>query len=303
MGDLPRSRLLSKSPFHVTGVDYAGPFSIKNRKGRGAKLFKCYMCLFICFATKCIHLELVSDLTSEAFILALRRFVSRRGKPARIYSDNGTNFVRANKELKILGDYLISKKDQLVESFSREGLEWHFIPPGSPHFGGIWEAGVKSTKHHLKRVIGNANLTFEELNTLLIQVEAILNSRPLFPISSDPNDLYPLTPAHFLVGKILTSVPDPDVRQISENRLSRYQRVQQLVQHFWSRWNKEYVTELQQRHRWKTNADQLKEGSLVIIKEDNLPPLHWRMGRVIQLYPGSDGVNRVASIKAINGIV
>lgn len=162
---------------------------------------------------------------------------------------------------------------------------------------------MKSVKHHLRRVLGNAAMTFEEFYTLLVQIEAILNSRPLFPMSSDPNDLQPLTPAHFLVGRTITAFPDPDFTAINENRLSRYQRVQQLQQHFWERWNKEYISELQQRTKWKTTQTQLLEGALVLVKEDNLPAMKWKLGRVISVFKGKDKVARVANVKTIDGII
>lgn len=191
----------------------------------------------------------------------------------------------------------------LAESIANQGVNWHFIPAFTPHFGGLWEAGVKACKKHLKRVLANASLTFEEFYTVLTEIEAILNSRPLTPISSDPNDMSALTPSHFLIGKPLTSLPDPDLKEIPEFRLSRYQRLQQLQQHFWQRWSKEYVSELQNRTKWRANQQGLKIGSLVIIKEDNVPPLRWQLGRIISLYPGPDGIARVASVKTTRGVV
>lgn len=303
MGDLPEGRLVPAQVFNIVGVDYAGPFPIKDRKGRGAKVTKCYVSLFVCFSTKALHLELVTDLSTECFILALRRFVSRRGKPGIIYSDNGLNFVGANHELKELGSFLQRNQSEIRNECTNQGIQWVFIPAHSPHFGGLWEAGVRSTKYHLKRVATCANLTFEELYTLLTQIESVLNSRPLSPLSSDPNDLHPLTPAHFLLGKSFNDVPDPDVRHIPESRLSNYQRIQQIKQHFWERWSKEYISELQQRTKWKTNYDSLKDGTLVLVKEDNQPPSSWRMGRIIRVHTGGDGVNRVATIRTGNGVI
>ncbi|XP_066156028.1 uncharacterized protein [Euwallacea fornicatus] len=303
MGDLPPSRLTGGSVFAFVGVDYMGPLNIRDKRGRGARLSKCYVSVFICFATKALHLELVSDLSSESFLLAFRRFVARRGRPSHVYSDNGTNFVGANRELAELGHFLIKESSKLANSYAQEGVQWHFIPPQSPHFGGLWEAGVKSVKHHLKRVAGNANLTFEHLITLLAQIESILNSRPLSPLSQDPNDLTPLSPAHFLIGRSLTELPDPDLQHIPANRLSVFQRIQQIKQHFWTRWSKEYVSELQQRVKWKARQQDVQEGVLVLIKDDNLPPSKWRMGRVVAVHPGQDGVNRVATLRTSSGLV
>lgn len=301
MGNLPDKRVNPAPPFYTTGVDYAGPFMIKDRSGRGAKVIKCYISLFVCFLTRAIHIETVSDLTKEAFLAAFRRFIARRGKPAQMFSDNGTNFVGANRELQILGKFLVENSDDLTSSIENEGISWSFIPAHSPHFGGLWEAGVKSAKHHLRRVAGDARLTFEQFYTLLVQIEAVLNSRPISPLSSDPSDFVPLTPAHFIIGRPLTSAADPDVTYLPERRLSHWQRIQQLQQHFWARWSREYISELQQRCKWRTQQGTIKVDDLVVIKEDNQPPLKWALGRITTLHPGADGVARVASIKTATG--
>ncbi|XP_071051336.1 uncharacterized protein [Onthophagus taurus] len=261
MGNLPKNRITPAPPFHTTGVDYAGPFLLKNKRGRGAKTSKCYICLFVCFVTRAIHLELVSELTSEAFLSALRRFAARRGKPQKMYSDNGTNFVGANRELEELSKFLINNSNELTDMINACNINWSFIPPNSPHFGGIWEAGVKSVKFHLRRVASNASFTFEDFYTLLVQIEAILNSRPLTPLSSDPNDLAPLTPAHFLIGKQLISPPDPYLSHVGENRLSHFQHIQRVQQHFWARWSRE----LQRRHKWTKSDSDLKIGQFMAL--------------------------------------
>lgn len=301
MGNLPSERITPAPPFFITGIDYAGPFLIRDRQGRGYKVSKAYICLFVCFTTKAIHLELVSDLTTEAFLASLRRFVSRRGKPAQVYSDNGSNFVGANHELKELGNFLHINAGNLTESLENEGIAWSFIPPHSPHFGGLWEAGVKSTKFHFKRIASNASLTFEKFYTLLVQIEAALNSRPLSPLSSEPSDYTPLTPSHFFIGRPMISVADPDVTQISDNRLSHFQHIQKLQQHFWSRWSLEYISELQQRLKWRSNHALLKVNDLVVIKDDGLPPCKWSLGRIECLHPGTDGIPRVATIRTKKG--
>lgn len=300
MGNLPSERVTPSAPFLVTGVDYAGPFLIRDRKGRGSKTEKCYISLFVCLSTKAIHLEVVSSLTTDSFLQALRRFASRRGKPSKILSDNGTNFVGAKREL---AKFLELKGDAIASASTKEGIDWEFIPPHSPHFGGLWEAGVRCTKHHLKHVLAEARLVFEEFYTALCQIEAILNSRPLYPLSSDPNDLTPLTPAHFLIGRPLLAAPDEPLTNIKINRLNRFQLVQRLCQHFWQRWQKEYLAELQQRFRWKSPKGELQEGALVLVKDYNAPPTDWRMGRIVRLHKGSDGAARVATIRTPRGII
>ncbi len=234
MGDLPAARVLPcVGAFVSAGVDFAGPLTLRAMKGRGFKRFKGYVAIFVCFATRAVHLELVSDLSADAFIASLRRYMSHRGKPANLYSDCGTNFTGASK---ILDDSMRIVKmcqDELVHRYVSEvKIQWHFNTPGAPHFGGLWEAGVKSMKYHLRRVVGDVVLNFEEVTTLLAQIEACLNSRPLTQLSSDPNDLLPLTPGHFLVGRALSVIPVPDFSNVLENRLSRWHLLQKLTQDF-----------------------------------------------------------------------
>lgn len=300
MGNLPAERLEAGFPFMYTGVDYAGPVMILNRKGRGAKLIKGYICLFICFATRCIHLELVSSLSTADYILALKRFISRRGKPKEIFSDNGRNFVGAEKEFPT---FLKENFNSIVDFAANEGIVFKYVIAYAPHFAGYWEAGVKSCKHHLRRILGNSNLTYEEFNTVLAQIEAVLNSRPISCLSTDPSDYLPLTPSHFLIGRPLTAPATADITEVPPTRLTRYDRIEQLRQHFWKRWATEYVSELQIRTKWKTHVNDLQLDSLVLLKDDQQPPLKWRLGRITQIFPGKDGIARVASIRTATGIV
>lgn len=297
MGHLPEARTNATFPFYSCGIDFGGPFMICSRKGRGNRITKCYLCLFVCLSSKAVHLELVSDLSTQAFILCLRRFISRRGRPLEIYCDNGRNLVGARNEL---GRVLRSSRQSVYEFSSNEGIKFVFSPAYSPHFRGINEAGIKSAKFHLKRVAGNAALTFEELATLFTQIEAILNSRPLSPLSSNCTDPSPLTPGHFLIGRPLTSIP---TMPVNVTRPNRYELIEKIRQHFWDRWQREYISELQQRTKWRTPQRELACGDVVVLKEDNLPPLQWRLGRVCRLYPGTDGVNRVADLTTSKGVI
>lgn len=297
MGNLPQPRVTPAPPFETCGTDFAGPFLILNKKGRGAKSSKCYLCIFVCFSTKAVHLEVVSDLSTNGFILCLRRFISRRGKPKTIYCDNGKNFVGANNELNRL---LQSNKGQVSSFACNEGIAFKFSPVYAPHFGGIWEAGVKSAKFHLKRIAGNTSLTFEELYTLFSQIEAVMNSRPLTEMSADPSDLTPITPGHFLVGRPLTSLPSPVTERVSINR---YQLIERLRQHFWSRWTKDYLSTLQQRVKWKLDKPNIKCGDLVLIMDDQLPPMKWLLGRITKLHPGPDGICRVVDVRTKGGVI
>lgn len=304
MGDLPRVRVTEARPFLNVGIDYCGPFFIKERKFRNRGRIKVYVAVFVCLAVKAVHLELVSDMTTDGFIAALKRFIARRGFCRNIYSDNGTNFVGANNELKEIKQLLQSTEHRQTMSkhLADQGINWHFMPPQSPNFGGVWEAAVKSFKRHMKRVVGDKLFTFEELNTFIAEVEAILNSRPLTPISSDPNDLLVLTPGHFLIGNSLTSAPEHDLQQTPSNRLSTWQHIQKVKQDFWKRWHTEYLTELNTRHKWTHGSHNIKPDTLVLIKDDNQPPLRWPMGRVIETMPAADGIIRVVRIKTTKGI-
>ncbi|GFW08176.1 integrase catalytic domain-containing protein [Trichonephila clavipes] len=191
MGDLPRDRIVPSRPFGKVGLDYAGPIITKSNLKRSRVTLKSYIAIFICFSTKATDLEVVSDLTTEAFLACLRRFIVRRSKPYVIWSDNATNFKGARDILNELNEICKSNTIQLFHA--EEGIKWNFIPPASPHFGGLWEANIKFMKRILLRVAKSAIMNFEELTTLVTQIEAVLNSRPLSPLSSDPNDLNPLT--------------------------------------------------------------------------------------------------------------
>ncbi|KAL0818992.1 hypothetical protein ABMA28_008279 [Loxostege sticticalis] len=298
MGQLPSSRTELEFPFLHCSVDYAGPVLIADRKGRGCKLLKSFLAIFICNSVKALHIELVTALSSEAYLAALNRFVSRRGKPQSITSDNGSNFVGTYNEL---STFLL--QSDLEGAVAQEGIEFKFVPAYTPHFNGLAESAVRSTKYHLKRLLDTTHLTYEEMVTCLTQVEAILNSRPLTQLSSDPLDLSPLTPAHFLIGRPLVSIPHPQIMDDNITRLDRFKRIEHFKQHFWHRFALEYVSQLQQKSKWQTGKKELKLGSLVIVKDNTLPPLLWSLGRVVNVYPGSDGIVRVAELKTKRGTI
>ncbi len=239
----------------------------------------------------------------KAFLFAFKRFISRRGNPSIVYSDNGMNFVGAKNKLHVLYTFLQNQANtnSIVEFVGNKGITWKFIPPHSPHWGGIWEAGIKSTKSQLARVIGTACLTFEELSTVLTQIEAILNLRPLSSLSNDPADLECLTPGHFLIGQSITAIPEVDVSLKKENRLDVWNRCCQLQQQFWKRWSMEYLSRLQHRPKWLVPKRELEVNELVLIKEDAVPPLHWPRGRVTKVIVGSDGRARAVQIKTVRG--
>ncbi|XP_024879015.1 uncharacterized protein LOC112459229 [Temnothorax curvispinosus] len=301
MGSLPRARVTSNRPFLHTGVDFAGPIFLRTAKGRGHKAYKAFLAVFVCFSSKAVHLEAVSDYSADAFLAAFRRFVSRRGLCRAVYSDCGTNFVGADNQLKALFQAANRDVHRVIGHLADEGVQWHFNPPAAPHFGGLWEAAVKSMKRHLRRVIGETTRTFEEMTTFLAEVEACLNSRPLQALTDDPEDLDALTPGHFLIGAPLNAIPEPSTVDIQTNRLSRWRLLQNMRDHLWQRWSREYLQELTPRPKWWTADRNLREGQLCLIKSETTPPSRWPLARVARLHPGEDGQVRVVDLRTANG--
>ncbi|GFS89959.1 integrase catalytic domain-containing protein [Trichonephila clavipes] len=278
MGNYPKHRVTLERPFFSCGIDYAGPVLIICKKGRGTKSTKGYIALFVCLATKAVHIEAVGDLITDSFIAALRRFRARRGAPLHIYSDNGTNFVGARRKLDEIRKLWLSLPTNEAISYylSKSSIYWHFIPPSSPHFGGIWESGIRSVKFHLKRVLGETILTFEELTTLLTQIEGLLNSRPL--------------------SYFQRSFLQPPTTEIVSELL------QNIKRGFWKKWSSEFISSLQPRKQWQDAQPNLKEDDIVLIKEEG-PPGTWPMARVLQVHPGNDGLVRVATVKTQNSVL
>lgn len=301
MADLPNARVrqVTKAFVH-TGCDYAGPISYTPIRRRGARVYKAYLCVFTCLTTRAVHIECTTDLSTASFISALKRFLSRRGPVSILYSDNGTNFVGSNTYLKELYNFLNNEfRPRFEEELTESRIKWKFIPPASPHFGGCWESMVKIIKSHLFKVIGKQLLSYEELVTVLTQIECILNSRPLTVLSSDPSEPTALTPSHFLNTTPLLSLPSPEVENIS--LVHRYTLLDKLVQSFWKRWRLEYLHGLQIREKWNTSTVPIALGTVVVIITDNVPPLSWPLGIVHALHPSKDGTIRVASVRTAKG--
>lgn len=298
MADLPAARVQQCRPFARVGVDFAGPLQMRELKLRKSRTLKIYIAVFVCFTVKAIHLEVVTELSTNAFMSAFDRFVARRGLPSDIYSDCGTNFVGANKQLHAL---INSPEGQVAVANGRPICEWHFNPPGAPHFGGLWEAAVRSTKRLLTRVIGIHIFTYEEFTTILTRIEAVLNSRPLTPASSDPCDLECLTPGHFLIGQPLLAVPPRSTIDAQRNVRDRWKLLDQCHQAFWRRWSNEYLTTLQERSKWTQRVNNINVNDMVVIIDNHSSPLMWRLGRVIEVTPGTDNVVRVAKVLTNTG--
>lgn len=304
MADLPSDRVSETDRgFLVTAVDFAGPFTV-HHKGRGSRTTKVYLAVFVCFSSRAVHLELVESLTTDAFLDTLRRFISRRGVPHKILSDNGTNFVGANNKLKELYEVLLSveAKDE-IHQFCRDtfGIKWVFIPPRTPHFGGLHEAAVKSAKLHMMKVIGSSTLTLFELLTVVAMVESILNSRPLSPLSINPDDGQPLTPGHLLIGSALNELPEPTINDFEPDYIKRWSKTVAVKQAFWRKWSREYLQSLQLRSKWQSKHPNVKVDDLVLIVDQNSSSLKWTMGRITRIIPSKDGIVRVVDVTTKQG--
>lgn len=290
MGELPQSRLTPARPFKRSGVEYAGPFKIKARGGRCKIIEKGYIAVFVCLVTKAVHLEVVSSLSSESFIHAFVRFIGRRGHCSLLMSDHGTNFIGADRELR---GYIRSwAKTTALNEIASMGTVWQFISPAAPHQGGLWEAAVKAMKHHIRRVTTDQIFTFEGWSTLAVQIESILNSRPLTAISDDPHDISALTPGHFLIGEPLVQPLLKDVEHTTINNRKLLDAIQRLNQSFWRRWSDEYIVGLHKRSKWPHTQPNAKVGQLVLVKNELSPPASWPLARITKLLPGSDGLVR-----------
>lgn len=299
MADLPTERVQPYRAFRQLAVDFAGPLQMKEKiVGRNNKPIKGYIAVFVCLSTRAVHLEVVHDLTTDTFIAALQRLAARRGAITKIWSDNATNFVGAARKLSEMREVLsIWSADLAQKQIKDMGIQWQFITPNAPSQGGLWEAAVRSMKSHLLKVMGDRIMTYPDLCTLTAKIEACLNSRPMSALSDDPADLGALTPGHFLIGEPLVNPYYPPVDNITDNRLNALELIQKFEQICWKRWQTEYLSELQKRNKWASPQRNLEPGDLVIVMNNQLPPSLWQLGRIVQVYPGSDGLVRNATVK------
>ncbi|KAL1448058.1 hypothetical protein WDU94_015587 [Cyamophila willieti] len=302
MADLPASRFAQGRAFLNVGVDLAGPFSLKSGPRRNSPIVKAYFAIFVCMSVKAIHLELLSSLSTPCFLAALDRFIGRRGLPSVIHSDNGTNFRGAARHISETQQFLSTSHDEISSHLRDREVSWTHIASRSPWIGGIWEAGVKSVKKHLKHVLHNHSFNYEEFLTILISCEAICNSRPLCAVGVNPNDgVDVLTPGHFLTGAPLLARAEIDVSDTYIPPVKRWLLITQASQSFWKRWKADYLNTLIQRGKWTSGAENIKVGDIVIIRGADSPPQQWPLGRVTEVLPGHDGVVRVTKVKTSTG--
>lgn len=298
MGDLPAVRCNQTQLFSSVGIDYSGPVFITQGRGRAYQHLKSYIAIFVCMSSRAVHLELASDASAKTFLAALDRFCGRRGTPQHIYSYNGGNFQGASRELKeTLSELRETPTRRRIHLWSADkGIVWHFQPAYAPTHGGLWEAGVKILKKLIRRMLYQLKVTREELNTIIISAEAIMNSRPYLPIfSTDPDGLCPLTPGHLRIGRPLSSLPQRvDVRSKLQN-VCHWDLVKRMQHQHWRRFWKEYLPQLAHRAKEMVAQDNIRVNVLVSDKTNKRN--HWPLGIVTATYPGPDGLVRVVDIK------
>ncbi|GBL61374.1 hypothetical protein AVEN_99953-1 [Araneus ventricosus] len=285
---LPPDRVTDCAPFEIVGIDLAGPLFLKNEG-------KVWIVLFTCAVYRAIHLELVNSLSSDAFLLALRRFIARRGRPRTIYCDNGTNFRGASNDLSKLNWSKILKETRTPKIF------WKFIPPTAAWWEGWWERLVRTLKDLLKRTLGKSVLTSNELYTVICDCESIINCRPLTYVSENPEELIPLTPSMFLIEN--RSSNTGDIEQLNSSSLNkRIKYRSKLLKDLRQRFRKEYLGQLVQKHNEKHSRNP-QVGEIVLVGDDNKKRLFWVLAKIIELIPGRDGKIRTVKLKTQHGTV
>ena len=294
MAPLPRLRLeMTEKPFTNCATDFAGPFY--TMQGRGKARVKRYLCLFVCLQTRCCHLEMATSLETDAFLNAFTRMVARRGWPKLMLSDNGTNYVGAAREIKELVDNI--DQDNVQRMTSNQGVTWQFNPPAAPYFGGVFESMIKAAKRAIYAELSGADVNDEELQTVMIGAESLLNSRPLTMISGDHNDETVLTPNHFLIGQMGGDLAPETVDTTSGKLRQRWRRVQELIRKVWQRWMREYLPHIGSRHKWFLPTENIKVGDVVLEIEPKTPRRNWKIGRIEAVYPGQDSFVRVVDVR------
>lgn len=299
MGDLPAIRSDQSHVFCNVRVDYAGPVYIFH--GRGIKPVKTYIALFVCMTTRAVHLELAADATTASFLAVLDRFCGRRGTPNRIFSDNGGNFRGAANELHDIMTGLSSNqsKDAISKWSSERGLKiWSFQPACSPHRGGLWEAGVKTMKGLIRQQLHELHLQMDELNTIVVSAEAIMNLRPYITLhSTDPDALCPLTPGHLLINRPLCSLPQHVDIESKLSNVRHWELVKRIEHQNWEQFKKVFLPQMAARARDMCEQDNLCVHDVVLVMGQDTRRNQWPLGLVTAVFPGPDGLVRTANFR------
>ena len=296
MANLPKFRLRPHTPrFLYSSVDYFGPMKVK--VGRN-KTSKHYGVVFTCLNTRAIHCELAVDASAMELMQVLRRFFSYRGYPKVLLSDNGTQMVGAEKELRLMIKGWNVK--QLKEFCADRSIKWQFTTPLAPHQNGATEAMVKTVKVALKKAVGDAVLAPFELHTCLVEIANLFNQRPIGRIPTDPDDGSYLCPNDILLGRATSTVPQGPFRQ-TKNPYHRFEFCQRIVDAFWKKWSRDVLPQLVPRKKWNTASRNVKVDDYVVVADPNAMRGKWEVGKVVQVFPGDDGYVRNVLVKTNRG--
>ncbi|XP_054775596.2 uncharacterized protein LOC129284160 [Lytechinus pictus] len=295
MADLPEFRVTPCSPpFKTTLVDYLGPVNVKLNRNTTTKG---YCAVFTCAVTRAVHLTCVQDLSTQAFLQALERFISIRGAPSLLVSDNGTAFRGADNTINELN--LKLNQTVLKDHCQRYNVQWKFGPPGGPHHQGAVERLVQEVKKGMRHLVIADRLTFVEWETVFCQISSLINGRPLTAKSSSP-DHPPLTPNHFLIGRGDLPCPEVPCEEYKGNHRKRREICNFMVDGFWRRWM-ECIHKLSPRQKWQKSAENLGERDIVLVIGENLKRGSWKMAEVTCVYPGKDDLVRVVDVRFADG--
>ena len=293
MAPLPRDRVEPEPPFSRVGVDYTGELAIKATY-KAKTPIPAYLVIFTCLVTRAVHIEIVLSNHTEEFLMAFKRMVNTRGMPCKVYSDNALTFKRAEKEIL---ETVEANNLKIQEAAKKYHFEWHYSVEYHSAGSGVWERMVKSVKVPLRKVLGNAMLTYNELLTVVKEIEGQVNDRPLIGASEDTLEV--LTPSMLCLGRKIRpwvdGFADTEYKQEPEIRDRwRYRGV--LLENFWRAWIKQYTVQLQQRHRWHTKKPNLKVDDLVLLEKDLIKRHHWPVARIHDIVWGRDGLIRSVRI-------
>ena len=295
MDILPSERVSPSVPFENTGLDFMGPFGVKMN---GRATHKVWACVFTCFSSRAVHAEIVYKMDADSLINAITRFSTRRPGTRRFFSDRGSNLTCADRVLKKELEELNAASSRDCQ---RQGIQWDFIPAGTPHRGGVWERVIGLFKRHLALQSNGDPVHVDVFNTLVVEIEGIINRRPLTALSDNPKDFEPLTPSHILYpgvyahsSAILVPVP---FGTGPENARTAWKQAQTRVNSFWSQWSQEYVTLLHSRKKWHKTRKNLENGDLVLIVDEQMKRCEWNLGRVINADSAKDHVRKAEILK------
>ena len=297
--DLPRFRVDDAPPFTNTGVDFAGPLFVKNTDGTTSKS---YVCLYTCASTRAVHLDLVHTLDTETFFRSFRRFTARRGLPKLLISDNAKTFKSACKDIR-----RITRSNVTRDLLTKKGVVWRFIPERSPWFGAFYERMIGTVKSCLRKTIGRAMLSYDELTTILIEIECIVNNRPISYVYDDNEGVsYALTPSHLIYGRRITTLPSDahyEVFNTTKALTKRAKHHMKLIDNFTKSWKRNYLLNLRERTMKNDGFEKenkIRIGEIVLLKDEKSRRMFWKLAKVENVIKGPDGIARIATVKVLN---